>query len=130
MDNIKKLRTVDDKIIYALNTKIPTESFKAQVDATGSCKALYEELKASHKERLDSIKHCISVSAENVHRLRDKKSTDFPENTNAVKSLKKEQSKLRLLKTEANVEEILQEKTLKTYYERCRSFYKPPDSHF
>jgi len=38
------MRTLDDKIIYVLNTSIPTDSFKAQLDASSSCKELFDEV--------------------------------------------------------------------------------------
>ena len=38
------MRAIDDKIIYALNTTVPTKSFKGQVNATETCKGLYEEV--------------------------------------------------------------------------------------
>jgi hypothetical protein len=35
---------LDDKIIYMLNTSIPTDSFKGQVDPSSSCKELFEQV--------------------------------------------------------------------------------------
>ena len=42
---IKQMRAIDDKIIHALNTSIPTTSFAGKVDASGQCKRLYEEVR-------------------------------------------------------------------------------------
>ncbi|KAF4533395.1 hypothetical protein B566_EDAN003688 [Ephemera danica] len=44
-DMLKKMRVLDDKIIYSLNTSIPTESFKNQVDSVNTCKQLYSQLR-------------------------------------------------------------------------------------
>ncbi len=41
------MRAVDDKIIYALNTTVPTESFRSGVDATDQCRRLHEEVSIS-----------------------------------------------------------------------------------
>jgi hypothetical protein len=38
------MRTLDDKIIYVLNTSIPTDSFKSQIDASSSCKELFDQV--------------------------------------------------------------------------------------
>ena len=38
------MRTIDDRIVQALNTTIPTDSFAGQVDAKRQCKQLYEEV--------------------------------------------------------------------------------------
>jgi len=38
------MRTLDDKIIYVLNTSIPTDSFKGQIDASSSCKELFDQV--------------------------------------------------------------------------------------
>lgn len=41
---LKKSRMIDDRIIHALNTSIPTDSFAGQVSAADQCKKLYEEV--------------------------------------------------------------------------------------
>ncbi|XP_023225921.1 coiled-coil domain-containing protein 58-like [Centruroides sculpturatus] len=74
---LKKMRRIDDNIIHALNTTIPTDSFTAKASVTDQCKDLYEQL--------------------------------------------------RLMQNELNVEEVVKDRSLKVFYERCRSFYKPPD---
>lgn len=37
------MRAIDDKIIYKLNTSVPTVSFADQVSAREQCKELYEQ---------------------------------------------------------------------------------------
>ena len=41
---LKNLRLIDDKIIYALNTSIPTTSFKNQIDPTEKCHDLRQKV--------------------------------------------------------------------------------------
>ena len=43
------LRKMDDRIVYALNTSVPTESFKREVKASEKCKELYEEVRSFFK---------------------------------------------------------------------------------
>lgn len=38
------MRTIDDRIVHALNTTVPTVSFSGKVDATKTCKQLYESV--------------------------------------------------------------------------------------
>lgn len=41
---LKVMRTIDDRIVHALNTTVPTVSFSGKVDATQTCKQLYESV--------------------------------------------------------------------------------------
>ncbi|XP_047001299.1 protein MIX23 isoform X3 [Schistocerca americana] len=120
------MRTVDDKIVYMLNTSIPTESFKGQVDPTATCKQLYEELKSSYDTREAAIKKCITLTAERVKELKVQRESRV-DDISLLKNLRKEQTKLRLLQSELNVEEVVKERSTKVYYERCRPFFKPAD---
>lgn len=61
---------MDDKIIYALNTSIPTESFKGQLDPVVKCKELNTGLQNAYDERQKAIKTCIFQSAEVVKELK------------------------------------------------------------
>ncbi|XP_067010867.1 protein MIX23 [Anabrus simplex] len=125
-DSLKKMRSLDDKIVYALNTSIPTESFKGQVDPSSTCKQLHDQLKSSYKKRDAAIKRCISYTAEKVKQLKEQREKNANDPV-LLKALRKEQTQLRLLQTELSVEEVVREQTNKIYYERCRAFYKPPD---
>ena len=67
------MRDLDDKIIYALNTSIPTESFKGQVDPTATCTELHEKLKSTYSYRQEAIKKCIVTSADTVKTLKEER---------------------------------------------------------
>ncbi|XP_067141142.1 protein MIX23 [Centruroides vittatus] len=123
---LKKMRRIDDNIIHALNTTIPTDSFTAKGNVTDQCKDLYKQLLQSYDKREQAIKTCITQSSEDVRSLKEKRTTD-PDSIPLLKQLRKEQTKLRLMQNELNVEEVVKDRTLKVFYERCRSFYKPPD---
>lgn len=41
---LQQMRALDDKIIYKLNTTVPTQSFAGQISAEDRCKELYEEV--------------------------------------------------------------------------------------
>lgn len=38
------MRAVDDKIVYALNRSVPTESFSSKVDPNVACKDLFSQV--------------------------------------------------------------------------------------
>ncbi|PZC86683.1 hypothetical protein B5X24_HaOG206244 [Helicoverpa armigera] len=92
-DILKKMRVMDDKILYALNTSIPTESFASKVDAHSACEDLYSQIQKGHSDRENVIKNCILATAETVKHLKtakDKKPDDYE----VLKNLKAEQKKV------------------------------------
>lgn len=87
------MRDVDDKIIYALNTSIPTESFKGQLSASDKCTELYGKLNSTYDSRNKIIKNCIAVTANRVKELKTKKEGN-PDDINVYKDFKSEQRKV------------------------------------
>ncbi|RUS85217.1 hypothetical protein EGW08_007043 [Elysia chlorotica] len=124
-DSLKTLRLIDDRIIHALNTSLPTQSFRGNVDVPGVCKRFYDELQIAYDQRASSIRHCLTTVNNEVEILRQKK-MEAPDDIEILKTLRKEQTKLRLLQQEMGVEEVVKDRTLKVFYERCRDSYTPP----
>ncbi|KAM3593530.1 uncharacterized protein V6R79_014797 [Siganus canaliculatus] len=122
---LKVMRTMDDRIVHALNTTVPTVSFSGKVDATQTCKQLYESMIEAHLSRDKAIKSCIAQTSEVVGRLREERTKDS-ENLALIKELRKEQTKLKLMQSELNVEEVVNDRSLKVFKERCRIHYTPP----
>ncbi|KAK6633577.1 hypothetical protein RUM44_004184 [Polyplax serrata] len=125
-DILKKMRELDDKIIYTLNTNLPTESFRGQKDTSSTCKELYGHLQQNFDKREKAIQKCINYSKDRVQDLKKKKDLNN-DDYNIIRALRKEQSKLKLLQTELGVEEVVKDKTSKILYERCRMHYVPPN---
>ncbi|XP_011137965.2 coiled-coil domain-containing protein 58 isoform X1 [Harpegnathos saltator] len=123
-DILKKMRLVDDKIIYMLNTTIPTESFKGQVDPTTQCKDLFQQIESEHTQREQAITNCLNITKEKVMHMKKLKDHG-DESPTLIKNLRKEQNTLRLLQAELNIEEVIRQRTIQVYYEKCRGFYKP-----
>ncbi|NP_001187906.1 protein MIX23 [Ictalurus punctatus] len=122
---LKAMRTFDDRIVHALNTTVPTVSFSGKVDVTQTCKELYESLVEAHLRRDKAIKTCIIETSEVVGRLREARAKDS-DNLSIIKQLRKEQNKLKLMQSELNVEEVINDRSLKVFNERCRIHYTPP----
>lgn len=87
------MRKVDDKIIYALNTSIPTESFKGQLDPVAKCGELHKGLQDAYIERTDAIKGCIFQTAEVVKKLKEDRDQNEG-NAQISKQFKAEQRKV------------------------------------
>ncbi|KAK3911298.1 Coiled-coil domain-containing protein 58 [Frankliniella fusca] len=119
--NLKLMREIDDKIINTMNSKLPTNFSRAEVDPTATCKELFAELTSTYSQRERVIKGCISVSADRIKHLSGAKDKD-PNNITVMKDLRREQTKLRMLQSELSVEEVVKERSLKVFHERCRSF--------
>ncbi|XP_061876675.1 protein MIX23 [Entelurus aequoreus] len=122
---LKAMRTIDDRIVHSLNTSVPTVSFSDKVDATQTCKQLYQSMMEAHLRRDKAIKVCISQASELVAHLREARSKDG-DNLALIKQLRKEQTKLKLMQSELNVEEVVNDRSLKVFNERCRIHYTPP----
>lgn len=136
------MRELDDKIIYALNTSIPTESFKGQISPSQTCERLYNQLQDNYTKREKAITNCIIVTADSVKGLKTKRDENR-DDISATQAFKNEQrkvrkslfpfsfqltnfvefKKLRMLQSELNVEDIIKQRTLKTFNERCRMFF-------
>ncbi|KAG1683269.1 Coiled-coil domain-containing protein 58 [Nymphon striatum] len=129
LDALRKMRKVDDNIIYALNTTIPTASFKHESNATNQCKDLYDELTKSNLNRENSIKKCLTIVSSRVKDLKKIRDSNM-DDVEVTKNLRSSQTKLRLMQNELTVEEVIQDRTKKVYHERCRDWYKPPKQEF
>ncbi|XP_067233618.1 protein MIX23 isoform X2 [Chanodichthys erythropterus] len=122
---LKGMRTIDDRIVHALNTTVPTVSFSGKVDAAQTCKELYESLMEAHLARDKAIKSCITETSAVLGKLREERAKDS-DNLSITKQLRKEQTKLKLMQSELNVEEVVNDRSLKVFNERCRIHYTPP----
>ncbi|KAL1435990.1 hypothetical protein MTO96_010749 [Rhipicephalus appendiculatus] len=123
---LRKFRRVDDTIIYSLNTTLPTESFAAECDPSAVCQKLYKELLNAYAQRDKAIKGCLQQSKDKLDHLQELRAAKGDDPA-TLKELRKEQSKIRLLRNELNVEEVVKDRSLKAFHDRCRLFYSPPE---
>ncbi|XP_055480776.1 protein MIX23 isoform X1 [Psammomys obesus] len=122
---LKVMRTIDDRIVHELNTTVPTASFAGKIDASQTCKQLYESLMAAHISRDKVIKNCIAQTSAVVNSLREAREKNLDDLT-LLKQLRKEQTKLKWMQSELNVEEVVNDRSWKVFNERCRVHFKPP----
>lgn len=122
---LKVMRTIDDRIVHELNTTVPTASFAGKIDASQTCKQLYESLMEAHASRDRVIKNCIAQTSSVVKHLREEREKNLDDLT-LLKQLRKEQTKLKWMQSELNVEEVVNDRSWKVFNERCRIHFKPP----
>jgi hypothetical protein len=118
-DLLKQMRKIDDNIVYALNNSIPTPSF-ARGDLNVPrirCQELYQQLTSSHNDREKLIRKCIDRTSNRVQELSASSPTSG--------KLRQEQTNLRLMRKELNVEEVIQERSRTIFHDKCRSYYRP-----
>ncbi|CAG2222341.1 protein MIX23-like [Mytilus edulis] len=124
-DILRRMRDIDDKIIYELNNTIPTKYFAKELNITDQCKSFYEQLDQSHRQRRSMISRCVTEASAHVNERKKEQQSDR-DNVTFLKNLRKEQKKLHLVQQQVNIEEVIRDRTIKAYYERCRNAYKPP----
>ncbi|KAK6171242.1 hypothetical protein SNE40_019472 [Patella caerulea] len=124
-DALKRMRLLDDRIVYSINTSIPTDSFAKEVSAAAQCEKLYTQMNGAYQQRERIIKKCITEVSNNVNTLRQAKAKN-EDDLEIRKNLRKEQNKLRLMQTELNIEEVLKDKSFRTFDEKCRRVYTIP----
>uniref|UniRef100_A0A2R9CF23 Uncharacterized protein n=1 Tax=Pan paniscus TaxID=9597 RepID=A0A2R9CF23_PANPA len=122
---LKVIRTSDDRIAYKLNTKVLTASFVGKIDASQTCKQIYGSLMAALASRNRVIKNCIAQTSEVVKNLQEERENNL-DNLMLLKQLRKEQTKLKWMQSELNVEEIVKDKGWKVFNKRCQIHFKPP----
>ncbi|XP_024433878.1 protein MIX23 isoform X1 [Desmodus rotundus] len=122
---LKVMRTIDDRIVHELNTTVPTASFAGKIDASQTCKQLYDSLMEAHASRDRFIKNCIAQTSSVVKHLREEREKNLDDLT-LLKQLRKEQTKLKWMQSELNVEEVVNDRSWKVFNERCRVHFKPP----
>ncbi|XP_072901494.1 protein MIX23 isoform X1 [Hemitrygon akajei] len=124
---LRVMRQIDDRIIHELNTSLPTASFAGKIDASARCEELYHSLQEAHASREKAIKTCINQSSSMVNKLREERNKD-KDNLTLIKRLRKEQTNLKLMQSELNVEEVINDRSWKVFKERCRIHYKPSNN--
>ncbi|XP_048195883.1 protein MIX23-like [Perognathus longimembris pacificus] len=122
---LKVMRTIDDRIVHELNTTVQTASFARKIEASQTCKQLYESLMSAHASRDRVIKNCIAQTSAVVKHLREEREKNL-DDLALLKQLRKEQTKLKWMQSELNVEEVVNDRSWKVFNECCQIHFKPP----
>uniref|UniRef100_A0A0N5CES6 Protein MIX23 n=1 Tax=Strongyloides papillosus TaxID=174720 RepID=A0A0N5CES6_STREA len=110
---LEKLRKNDDKVIFRLNCEIPTKSFSQKSnDVSSICSQIEDEFKKLQQERYNIIERCLDENKKMYSDLSSKDSSDY--------ELKTILNRIRLIKREKSVEEVIESQTQKLMSERCK----------
>nr|CAH0108693.1 unnamed protein product [Daphnia galeata] len=126
-ETLKRMRMLDDKIIYTFNTSMPALMYTPSKSSSTNQLLANIYMLSNYSSREQKIKQCIDVLASEVRSLKLEKDSR-PDNIQLLKHLRREQTSLRLLQTELGVEEVIKERTMKVFHEHCRNYYKLPDA--
>ncbi|XP_022909527.1 protein MIX23 [Onthophagus taurus] len=118
-DALKSMRRTDDLIINTLNAVIPTDSFHP--DAKHACTELKGKIQEGNIKRESAIKNCINIAADRVKRLKEEREKNLGD-IQLSKELRAEQTKLRMLQVELSVEELVKQRSMQVFNERCRKY--------
>uniref|UniRef100_A0A0M3HW71 MICOS complex subunit MIC10 n=1 Tax=Ascaris lumbricoides TaxID=6252 RepID=A0A0M3HW71_ASCLU len=113
-DALGKMRLIDDKILFELNCALPSSSFSANINKGEKCKEIHTQLVKIRAKRMELIRRCVNENQENVAHLR--KSDASPGDVRLA------QNTLRQIKSEMDVESIVNERSEKAIHDRCRAF--------
>ncbi|XP_063902362.1 protein MIX23-like [Zophobas morio] len=121
--SLKNLRRLDDLIVQKLNTTIPTDTFKNQCSIEKKrelCESFRIKLAEAHKFREWCIVDCIAEAEKEVNELRTQKLEDR-DNDDVVEAYQSSLQKLRMLKSDLAAEQVVQERSIKVWSQRCSS---------
>jgi len=117
IDLLKNMRKLDDNITTALNANWDPSNAK------NTCSAIHDQLLKSYNDRDSLLKGCIAQSSERVRRVKERKDAE-PDNPQVLKSLRKEQTHLRLMQAELSVEQVIRDRSSAIFNNRCRNYYR------
>ncbi|KAG7167818.1 Coiled-coil domain-containing protein 58-like [Homarus americanus] len=83
------------------------------------------ELSKTYEHRGAMIETCLNESRVKVRSLQAE-ALHKKENPQILRKIRSEQSRIRELQNEVTIEEIIRERSLRVFEERCRQFFKPP----
>ncbi|XP_006160369.1 coiled-coil domain-containing protein 58-like isoform X2 [Tupaia chinensis] len=87
--------------------------------------AEFQSLMAAHASRDRVIKNRIAQTSAVVKRLQEERENNLDDLV-LLKQLRKQQTKLKWMQLELNVEEVVNDRSWKVFNEHCRINFKPP----
>uniref|UniRef100_A0AC35TGW9 Coiled-coil domain-containing protein 58 n=1 Tax=Rhabditophanes sp. KR3021 TaxID=114890 RepID=A0AC35TGW9_9BILA len=110
------MRKVDDRLAFRLNCDLPTQSF-AKTASAKICDEIMKEYDIFQKTKFALIEKCITENSEHLEKL-TLQDAPLHEKKAAV-------NRLRLIKREKAVEEVVDAQSKKLLSERCqRELYR------
>ncbi|XP_078740659.1 protein MIX23, partial [Lampetra fluviatilis] len=112
---LRSMRQIDDRIAHELNASVPTASIARALNLAHTCAQLHSALQEAHAGRAAVISRCVSLASDSVARLSERRRRGGEEGEQLAlnKALRNQQTTLKLMQSELNVEEVVNDQTWK-----------------
>ncbi|ORX89244.1 hypothetical protein K493DRAFT_410551 [Basidiobolus meristosporus CBS 931.73] len=117
-DLMKGLRKIDDNIMLQMNT--------TNIHSEDSCATFFGQLSEAYKKREHTIQYCLKVMDEELA-MKQKELHDDPDDYDVRDSIYTTESQRRMIHNELVVEDIVRDRSLKVFREKCRSHRIPKE---
>ncbi|KAK9764633.1 hypothetical protein K7432_007710 [Basidiobolus ranarum] len=117
-DLMKGLRKIDDNIMLQMNS--------TNIHSENACATIFGQLSEAYKKREKSIQYCLTVLDEELA-IKQKELQEDPDDYDIRDSIYTDESKRRMIHNELVVEDIVRERSLKVFREKCRSHRIPKE---
>ncbi|KAK4510817.1 uncharacterized protein ATC70_005251 [Mucor velutinosus] len=112
-DFMKEFRKVDDNIINRLNS--------TSTQAEGVCGEFFKQMSEAYAQRDQAIDYCLKLMDEDLDK-KNKKLQEDPDDFDIKNSIFTQESMRQSVSNERYVEEIIRERTLQVFKNKCRAF--------
>ncbi|CEP13081.1 hypothetical protein [Parasitella parasitica] len=112
-DFMKEFRKVDDNIINRLNS--------TSTQSEGVCGEFFKQMSEAYAQRDQAIDYCLKLMDEDLDK-KNKKLQEDPDDFDVKNSIFTQESMRQSVSNERFVEEIIRERTLQVFKNKCRAF--------
>ncbi|KAI8639568.1 caffeine-induced death protein 2 [Parasitella parasitica] len=112
-DFMKEFRKVDDNIINRLNS--------TSTQSEGVCGEFFKQMSEAYAQRDQAIDYCLKLMDEELDK-KNKKLQEDPDDFDVKNSIFTQESMRQSVSNERYVEEIIRERTLQVFKNKCRAF--------
>ncbi|CAO0802156.1 unnamed protein product [Mucor circinelloides] len=112
-DFMKEFRKVDDNIINRLNS--------TSTQAEGVCGEFFKQMSEAYAQRDQAIDYCLKLMDEDLDK-KNRKLQEDPDDFDIKNSIFTQESMRQSVSNERYVEEIIRERTLQVFKNKCRAF--------
>ncbi|CAO0802157.1 unnamed protein product [Mucor circinelloides] len=110
---MKEFRKVDDNIINRLNS--------TSTQAEGVCGEFFKQMSEAYAQRDQAIDYCLKLMDEDLDK-KNRKLQEDPDDFDIKNSIFTQESMRQSVSNERYVEEIIRERTLQVFKNKCRAF--------
>ncbi|KAG2193347.1 caffeine-induced death protein 2 [Mucor mucedo] len=112
-DFMKELRRVDDNVINRLNSN--------GTHAEGVCSDFFKQMTEAYAKRDEAINYCLKLMDEDLDK-KNRKLQEDPDDFEVKNSIFTQESVRQSISNERYVEEIIRDRTLQVFKNKCRAF--------